>query len=73
MRLEISCDSLDNLDVDYYKKVRLVMVNPTKEFIQELEPKDIIEHQDAKELLEAINLAYDDGFIMDWLMSKGSM
>ncbi len=70
--LEITCENVE-VDVDTYKKVRLKITNSENTFIQDLEAEDIIEHQDAKELLKAIDNTYDEGFIMKWLMELGSM
>ena len=70
--LEITCENVE-VDVDTYKNVRLKMMNCKDDFIVDLEPQAIIEHQDAKDLLEEIDTTYDEGFIMKWLMDKGSM
>ena len=70
--ITIECENVEIDATSHANKhmTRIKAINVEEGFIRDIEADVIVQHQDGKDLLDAINSAYDEGFIMQWLMSK---
>jgi len=73
--ITIECENVEIDATGHANKhmTRVKAINAGEDFIRDIEADVIVQYQDAKDLLDAIDLIHDEGFIMQWLMAKGSM
>jgi len=68
-QLTIECENVD-IDTNYMdREVTLTIGNARSSFIADLEPSDIVQYIENKDLLEEIGCEE----VANWLMEKGSL